>query len=149
MTMSNNALAIVHKFFPDVTTVKDATRDINIDVTAADARSKGLKNHQACALALACRRKFHLDGAVVARSTVYLVKDNIATRYKLPSAAQKEVVAFDRGAPFMPGEYKLKRIAPSQALGQLKGGHSRKTAKRVEPYHITEGIRAHLTGGGS
>lgn len=139
------ALTLVQKFFPDVTKVKDARSDIEIEVTKADGQASP-KDHKNCAIARACKRGLNLDGAVVSRSVVYLVKDDEATRYLIPNAVAREMVAFDRGAGFAPGEYELKRPA-SHKMGP--GTHSRKPRKpgsrpRGKPRHQTAGLRSKL-----
>ena len=65
---SNGALGIVRKFFPHVAAVHDALTNTQIEVTKADASSRAVKNHNACAMAVACKRKFKLDGVIISRS---------------------------------------------------------------------------------
>src|SRR5438105_4939404 len=79
---ANRALAIVQKYFPKVTVVKDLEKDQVFEVTSADVKSAagGRKRHAECAAALACVRQFHLDGAIISRSRGYLVKGTTATR---------------------------------------------------------------------
>ena len=138
------------KFHPEVTKVQDAPRTIRVQVSRDDVKSSRLKDHTGCAMAEACKRQLPIDGVVVSRSIVYLIKGKKALRYILPEAVQKEIVAFDRGGKFMPGAYTLQAPSPYQRLGVK---HSNKTtqdgsrgqrspARRVQ----IKGIRVSLTG---
>ena len=141
-----SALNIVQKFFPKVGAVKDATRNTVIEVTKRDEAASRRKDHNQCAMAMACQRAMHLDGVIIARTIAYLVKDRVATRYCLPESVTREVVSFDRGGGFAPGEYKLLKPNISHRLDSA-GGHNRQkknTAKRPEPKHMTSGIRTVL-----
>jgi len=138
------AIHNVRKFFPQVETVKDAYKRLTIEVTKRDEANSHRKKHSECAMAVACKRAMKLDGVIVSATTAYLIKDTVATRYQLSMAAQKEVVAFDRGGGFCPGEYQL--VKPQQNLGRQEGGKD-KRARGTKPkkrHHFTEGIRAIL-----
>ena len=146
--MRYGALSVVKKFFPKVKRVIDATEDAFIEVTAKDASSKAVKDHNACAMAVACKRKFHLDGVIISRSIAYLVKGNKARRFSLPTSVSREVVSFDRGAGFAPGNYKLHYIPPKNRLGVIHGGHVRENCddKSKLLRHITTNVRSVLGG---
>src|SRR5262245_53619384 len=116
-----SALQIVQGFFPQVTEVKDAMRSARIEVKAEDAASKGIKNHKSCAMAVACKRAWHLDGVIISRTMVYLVKGKVARRFFMTPSATREVVSFDRGGGFAPGVYGLTAIPKNKRLGTYKG----------------------------
>lgn len=147
-----SALNNVQAVFPNVTKVVDAKKDTHFEVTKADGKSAAVRNHTACAAAVACKRKLELDGVIMSVSTAYLIKGNVATRYKVPEAISREITAFDRDAVFEPGEYNLKAITESAKLGSAKGTHRKgalspnsgngNLAKRFT--HKTEGIRSAL-----
>ena len=142
-----SALDIVQKVFPNVTSVVDATKDNKIEVTKKDTTSATVRNHKACAMAVACKRKLELDGVIMSISTAYLIKGNKATRYKVPQAVSREIVAFDRDATFEPGEYHLKAISKGQTLGRDKGPSfaGTRTAPSSKRFrHKTDGIRSSL-----
>ena len=61
-----NALSIVNKFFPEVTSITDANKTIQIEVVLADNKNAKVRNHQACAMAIACKRAMKADGVIVA-----------------------------------------------------------------------------------
>jgi hypothetical protein len=144
------ALYIVKQFFPKVTKVNDASADLAIEVTKQDNKDSRVRDHNECAMAIACRRKFHADGVIISIDRAYIVKGNVATRYTLPESVRREIVSFDREAGFREGEYRLKAVARSVQLGEWRGektsdsskSHSGGIKKRFT--HITEGIRTAL-----
>jgi hypothetical protein len=141
-----SALRTVQKYFPGVTKVQDAKESIGVTVTMADNRSAKVKNHQACAMAVACKRGQHADGVIVSLNRAYIIKGNVATRYALPESAAREVVSFDREAGFAPGEYTMVPTSPSRRLGSISGGSGQKTGtgKPIVHKHLTSGIRTVL-----
>lgn len=142
---SNRALAIVHKYFPKVAEVKDATRALAIQVTKQDTTARGRKKHTACALAKACNRRLHLDGAIISMSRAYLVKGTTATRYEVPTTVAREITSFDRGAGFAPGLYQLYSPTSNHKIGTKRPTkYGPKKKKRQTPRHTTDGIRAAL-----
>lgn len=147
----SRALNVVQAVFPNVTKLVDAKKDIKTEVTKADTKSATVRNHKACAMAVACKRKGNLDGVIMSISTAYLVKGDTATRYMVPPSVSREIVAFDRDAVFELGEYVLKAPGKTNKLGYGRHGtipterpnsHSGGFAKRF--IHKTEGIRASL-----
>jgi hypothetical protein len=101
-------------------------------------------------MAVACKRKFHLDGVIISRSTSYLVKGTIARRFKVPESVSREVVSFDRGSGFSPGTYELQRVPPSSRFG-IRPGRTAKNRKSNPDKpkrfrHITDKVRAVLGG---
>lgn len=141
-----SALHSVRKFFPNVKTVLDATRNANIEVTKKDTKSKGVKKHTECAMALACKRKFKLDGVIISKGISYLIKGNKARRFKTTESVSREITSFDRGAGFRPGIYELSKITPGISLGPRNRPQYNKNRETKEKckYHITEDIRVNL-----
>jgi len=144
------ALNIVQKVFPNVTSVVDAKKDTQVEVTKRDTTSATVRNHKACAMAVACKRKLELDGVIMSVSTAYLVKGDKAIRYNVPQSVSREIVAFDRDAVFEPGEYTLKAICPSARLdrtntGKVTGKDKRSNGNLAKRFrHKTDGIRSSL-----
>lgn len=144
-----SALSNVQAAFPNVTKVVDAKKDTSFEVTKADTKSAAVRNHTACAAAVACKRKLELDGVIMSVSTAYLIKGNTATRYKVPEAVSREITSFDRDAIFEPGDYRLKAIPKTALLG---AGNGRGVGGRGLPSsgiirrinHKTGGLRASL-----
>ena len=143
-----SSLRIVNKLFPKVKRVTDAKRNASIEVTLKDATSRGVKNHKECAMAVACKRKFKVDGVIISRSVAYLIKGSHAQRFHLPESVSREVVSFDRGAGFAPGKYELAAVSPANILGS-RDERKPRTRKRnpLSPkrfQHITTDVRVSL-----
>ena len=145
------ALGVVRKFAPQVNKVTDADDDLLISVTDKDAKTSKKKDHNECAMAVAVKRQEQCSNVIISASTAYVIKGNHATRYKVPESASREVVSFDRGAEFEPGDYKLKAIAPSGRLGKYHAPDSRKEQRpktggmaKHFVYHHTGNIRERL-----
>lgn len=143
------ALQIVRQYFPDVKSVKDAKENILIEVSTKDTKSALVRNHKACALAVACKNKVDVDGVIVSISKAYIIKDRVAYRYTVSQHAQREIVSFDRNARFMPGEYMLNAPAKTHRLGQITGSgtHSKDRNASTIIRRKTEGIRTVLGSG--
>jgi hypothetical protein len=146
-----SALQIVRKYFPKVTKVNDADKNLKIEVTKRDNAHGKVRNHQACALAVACKRVTGMDGVIISIATAYLIKGNTAWRYYLPESASREIVSVDRNAPlgFDEGMYELKAHRKGDRLGdrkERKTGNSEPTGpmKAKVFRHFTHGIRAAL-----
>jgi len=141
-----SAIRGIKKFFPKVTKVIDATSNARIEVLKKDINSSAVKQHDACAMAVACKRKFKLDGVIISRTTAYLIKGNQARRFKLPPSVEKEIVSFDRGAGFAPGTYELTKVPPSSKLGSRERPQYSKnrSVKEKRAQHITTEIRTDL-----
>lgn len=143
------ALAICRRFVPAVESVEDATEPMEIEVTKTDAASKAVKSHKACAMAVACVRKFHLQDVIISRRVAYLIRRNVATRYMLPERITREVVAFDRGGAFAPGEYTLNPPVATSRLDhprqtQDRGSPHRGSGPRGRAHRLTADVRAVL-----
>lgn len=120
-----SSLRIVQRFFPNVQTVKPAPQSVQIHVRSRDCTGAQTKAHDACAMARACKRDLHLDGAVVSLGAAYLIRGIRATRYVVPQAVSREIVSFDRGSGFQPGVYTLN---PPPVRRKSTGSH--KDARR-------------------
>jgi len=141
----STALEIVQRFYPNVTTVKDATAPLKIEVTKKDCQSRAVKNHTECALAVACKRSFKIKGVVIAVKVAYLVEDSRAIRYQLGEAISREITAFDRKGNFEPGDYTL--LVPSYKIGTVSrpGSHKKSKKGKAESErsyrHVTTDVR--------
>jgi hypothetical protein len=142
----SRALQNVRKFFPDVKFVEDADSSIKVEVTPRDVATSKRKAHSECAMAVACKRSKHVDGVIIATSTAYLVKGDTAKRFYVPTSVAREVVSFDRGSEFMPGEYELRAPGPTEQLGRQTGGHAGREGhgKPIIHRHMTSNVRAVL-----
>ncbi len=144
--MSNNALAVVRKFFPKVAKVKDAKESISVEVTKQDQNAAKRLKHSECAMAVACRRSLKLDGVIIAMGTTYTIKDNVATRYLTTESVKREITSFDRSGLFAPGSYMLHKPHPSKELGNdhRPDKSNKRSGKRNAPMHFTQDVRVSL-----
>ena len=142
---SRSALNNLRRFFPNIRVVKDARSDSYVEVTRKDLNSARVRDHKTCAMAVACKRKFHADGAIISLGTAYVVKGDTAIRYRVPESVSREIVSFDRNGGFKQGEYHLRAPAPSQRLGTVRKKHTgEKHPHRRVKFHFTDDIRASL-----
>lgn len=142
----SSALQNVQKYFPGVESVVDAKEPITVEVTKQDNKSAKVKNHQACAMAVACKRTMKADGVIVSVSTAYVINGTTATRYRIPESVSREVISFDREAGFDPGLYSLAVCEPTSKLGASRGGNTGRTGtgNKKKTKHQTGGIRTVL-----
>lgn len=116
--------------------VFDAKKPLSIKVTADDIKRADTKEPGNCAMARACKRDLHVEEARVHLTRVYIKPYGAKqwTRYATPPDLRAEIIAFDRGGKFLPGEFKLKHIKPSDRLGarkdKRKRGNTGKTKAR-------------------
>ncbi len=140
----SNALTRVRRFFPNVERVRDSRRTVQVRVKDIDTKSGKKKDPAGCALARACVREHIADGAIIGLGYSWLIKKNVATRYKTSVGVAREVVSFDRHQDFAAGvDYKLSKVGPSQRMGQYKGPGGPHKTKRVsyDRVHKTANVR--------
>jgi len=88
--------------------VVDATRRARIVITERDTREGDNKNPSSCAAARAAKRDVpECISARVHVGRVYIETPKQWVRYFTPERLRTEIVAFDRGGSFEPGEYEL------------------------------------------
>lgn len=140
----SHALTIVQKYFPDVKEVHDADESAQVEVTSSDSKVAQSKDHNNCAMAVACKRAFKARGVIIAVGTAYIIQKEGATRFLLPESVSRETVSFDRKAGFAEGTYNLIRPKPSHRLGsqqEAKKWNKGAGNKRKPFKHFTTGIR--------
>lgn len=133
--------------------VKDADKPMTITVNKADVRAGAKKNANTCAMANAVCRQTGAVAAKIHFSRAYVKKNGQWLRFTVPPALRSEVLAFDRGGEFAPGEYRLGPIQPTLRLDRPAEkrwkpdyNKTRKSAtgKRRKPYHVVSGVRARM-----
>ena len=148
MAATEGVLRIVRRHFPNVNKVEEAKHPLVVEVTRGDVKSSKRKDMSHCAMAQACKRVFHADGVIMARSIAYLVKGDLAIRYGVPNTVTREITAFDRGGDFEPGIYSLvpktKGMTLEHKVKMNKAEGGNKPNKGIRKYHHTTGIRAVL-----
>jgi hypothetical protein len=124
--------------------VIDAKRPITITITKSDVDKADVKEPAGCAVARACRRDLHAIEARVHLARVY-VRTNKGnwTRYMTPRSMRSEIVAFDRGGQFEPGEFTLSAPSATKVLGKRRGGSKPfvKRGKKRKPPHVITNVR--------
>ncbi len=128
--------------------VIDMTKPLVIHITENDVKRGSTKDPGACAAARACMREHHASAARVHVSRTYLKVGNEWHRYATPPSLTKQIIKFDVGGQFDPGEYRLTAIPKTKVLtGKRQGGQTKKSGtsknKRKRPYNIVTGLRAH------
>ena len=131
--------------------VVDAPKPLKLHITKSDVAKGNTKDPGACAAARACMRELHAEEARVHIGRTYLKMGGKWMRFNTGPALRSEIIAFDRGGTFEPGEYHLAALYPSERpTGKRRGGQSpnktraerRVSPKRRKPHTVT-GIRAH------
>ncbi len=123
--------------------VFDATEPISFSVTNRDIARGGIKAPDSCAIALACKRVFHTKDVKIHLTYSYLLEKDHWVRYRTPACISREIVAFDRGGVFEPGEYTLLVPHKSDRIGRRvvlrKHYNKRLSSKRF--VHVTANVR--------
>lgn len=122
--------------------VVDAIRPINLEINKLDVAHAKKSDPANCAAALAGKRILHKEVRVFLTRT-YVKEKKHWVRYITPQSVSREIISFDRGAAFEPGEYKMDRPSPGQKLGIKRGKstHASKSNNRKGPYHATVNVR--------
>lgn len=137
--------------------VKDGEEKVIVVITKSDVRMGSLKNAKSCAAAVALCRHTGCDAARVHLARTYIKKDGSWRRYATPPALRNEIIAFDRGGKFEPGEYVLGPVQPIVRFGNperrsyMKKYEKRKRlakhpqkGKRSKP-HVVSGVRERMS----
>jgi hypothetical protein len=115
--------------------VVDVSSPIHLHILAIDIVDADKQNPATCAAARACCRQLKAEAALVHLGRTYVRKGNKWRRYFTPESLRRELIAFDRGGAFMPGDFKLSPLSPShQGTGRRQGGYT--IAKPGEKKHI-------------
>ncbi len=123
--------------------VYDAKESLVFTVTKRDARVGGIQAPDSCAMALACKREHRFKDVRIHLKYSYILEKDHWVRYRTPACVSREIVAFDRGGTFDPGEYMLLAPYKSDRLGLVpsprKSSRKRVSGKRY--MHITANVR--------
>ena len=130
-------------------TVINAKRRVTLHISESDAKTGASKEPTACAAAKAAVRgipncvqaKIHIGRAYLLDKT----KDKWV-RFKTSDALRSEIIAFDRGGNFEPGDYDLIPLSPSDLApkgtkfqGNPKTGSN--LQKQPRRLHVVKGVR--------
>lgn len=96
--------------------VVDATKKAKIHITQADTVKGANKDPGACVAALAAKREIaNCLSARVHVGRVYVEHKDKWVCYFTPDRLRTEIIAFDRGGSFSPGEYELQPPTASES----------------------------------
>lgn len=121
--------------------VFDATAPVKLIVTPKDVAKGDTKDPAACAAAQSAIRLLHADEARVHLGRTYLRFGKRWTRYQTTEAVRAEIISFDRGGKFAPGEYHLSAPSPSQ---QEKRGKRQGTKVPDKPRKHKKSAHHHI-----
>ena len=142
-----NLVKQLRKHHPTLKIVVDAAVPMDITVTKTDVSKAKRKDANQCAIAVAAMRIEEPDAVIASRSRLYIVKNNIAYRYVMPTAAVRELTSFDRGASFTPGVYHMPPPSPTSALGAHRTNHKTHSSGNggtVKRKAVIDNIRASI-----
>lgn len=127
--------------------ILDAKKPTIVVVNKNDIARASRKDPTDCPFARAIRRELHACDAQVYLGRTY-VKTNKGsyTRYRTPPAMRTELITFDRGGKFEPGEYVMGAIPPTQRkkVAKAKRAERKKTARRARSrrkYSVVGNVR--------
>jgi len=126
--------------------VVDARHGLEITVTTKDiANARRNKDASSCPVAWAIKRIYKTPQARVHLTRSYMLEPDrdIWTRFETPAGVKAELIAWDRGGAFQPGDYHLDRPALYHRLGyqERRKPKSRHEVARVRKYHKIESVR--------
>ena len=122
--------------------VIDADKNMHLSISASDVKHAKKNDPANCAAAIACKKKLNKEVRVFLTRTYVKEKKNWV-RFITPEAISREIVAFDRGSAFEPGEYKMNAPYMSAKLGNHRGYNhqNRNTSRVVRSHHSTKQVR--------
>lgn len=127
--------------------VTDASKKLAVHITKRDVSLGATKDPGGCAAARAIVRQTGCQQARVHIGRTYIKFDNKWVRYATPPALRSEIVAFDRGGDFEPGDYTLHAIPPAKQKGIQQGtAHTKSKYRAGAPKrhnHILTGVHPH------
>ena len=126
--------------------VEDARKPIIITVTKGDCSGGDPKYPATCAAARALRREFHAKDVRVHLSRVYIkTTPDKWVRYLVPRSMRTEIISFDRGGIFAPGEFQLIPPWSGHRVGKYHVGKKTagvgKSGKKRRAARITIDVR--------
>jgi hypothetical protein len=119
----------------DGSPIFDSTEPLKIQVNSRDIANADRKDPADCVMARAVRRCIHAHEvrAHLGRVFVRQREKGPWKRYETSTALRSEIIAFDRGGAFEPGEYMLRKIRDSQtslARSRYSEGRNRNRSSR-------------------
>jgi hypothetical protein len=126
--------------------VVDADQRMTLHIMPNDIEKANKKNPALCAAARAAQRELGTDVRVFLTRT-YVKHAKKWVRFLTPQSVGREIVSFDRGATFEPGEYTFTPAPPAARLGVVRSPTPKNrqregtTARTAKARHVTGNIR--------
>lgn len=126
--------------------VENADKPLSISISKKDVLWGNTKDPSGCAAARCLSRMPYVEEARVHIARTYIKVKGKWHRYLTPPSLRQEIVSFDRGGTFQPGEYELLPLPPAEAerIGTARTPFKKeqrgKGSKRHKPHKMT-GIR--------
>lgn len=109
--------------------VVDADKPVTVHISPEDCARGSKKDPEKCAAALALKRVTDCDESRVHLACTYLRFGKKWLRYATPPSLKAEIISFDRGGGFYPGDFRLHPMPASLRLkpaNQKSGPRARK-----------------------
>jgi hypothetical protein len=124
--------------------VVDADKPVTLQITQADCNRGSKKDPTRCAAALALKRATGCDECRVHIACTYLRFGEKWLRYATPPSLKAEIISFDRGGGFYPGDFRLHPMPASNRLRPIRQKPGPKP--KANPPPPAEVIRAAKSG---
>ena len=124
--------------------IEDANKDYTLNISKDDIRKGLKKTPSGCAAAIALTQTAGYKEARVHMGRTYVFTGKKWLRFMTPAALNREIVSFDRGGTFEPGDYTFKAPSAGQRLGARQERFPSK--RRQIPNHKTENVREKAQG---
>ena len=128
--------------------VFDAKKPIKMTVTKADCKNGNPKYPDTCAAARCLMRELHASEVRVHLSRVYVkTTPDKWIRFVTTKPLRTEIIAFDRGGTFAPGDYHLSAVRDSIRSGTKRKKPVRRTgthpqrARSNRQRHVVSDVR--------
>jgi hypothetical protein len=121
--------------------VVDADAPVTLQITQGDCERGSKKDPTKCAAALALKRVTGCDEARVHVACTYLRFANKWLRYATPPSLKAEIISFDRGGGFYPGDFRLHPMPAANRLRPVK--HSSGAKRTPSMTFVSKGRTEH------
>jgi hypothetical protein len=126
--------------------VANSATTLRLTISEDDIKRGKRGQPNACAIAVAAMEKIKgCTAAQIHRRIAYLNINGKWRRYRIPAGLWAEIIAFDRGGRFFPGEHDL-NAPPIEPLVKPKRKRSTSSASYISnrkrrPYRLIPGVR--------
>jgi hypothetical protein len=115
--------------------VVDAKKAVTIHVTPLDVKTGDNKNPSSCAAAKAAKHSLSCISARVHIRRVYIEQKAKWVRYETPDSLRTEIIAFDKGGSFQPGDYTLRKVPPYAGSSRRRKDDHDRHLRAKSPQH--------------